>query len=67
MIASKILIVDNEPAFCDIMREFLVRKGFQVVVANGGDKALAICGREWPYIYGSLGSSDAGKERAGDA
>jgi DNA-binding response OmpR family regulator len=36
----KILVVDDEHLFCSMMREFIVRKGFKVVVAFNGDEAM---------------------------
>lgn len=44
--SRKILIVDDELSFCETLREFLMRKGYQVSVATNGDRALAIYGDE---------------------
>lgn len=48
--SEKILVVDDELAFCEVLRDFLVSKGFQVVIANGGDEALKVYPEEKPSI-----------------
>lgn len=46
----KILVVDDEPAFCDVLREFLESKGYSVVVANSGDAAISTYPVEKPSV-----------------
>ena len=38
----KILVVDDEPAIIKILKTFLSKKGFDVVDALGGEKALEV-------------------------
>ncbi|MFC1480222.1 response regulator transcription factor [Candidatus Omnitrophota bacterium] len=40
--AKKILVVDDEQEILSLIDEFLTRKGFQVIVADNGEKALDI-------------------------
>jgi two-component system response regulator (stage 0 sporulation protein F) len=47
---EKILVVDDEPAFCEVLREFLESKGFKVTVANSGDEALTTYPEEKPSV-----------------
>lgn len=37
-----ILVVDDEPALCQLAQEILTRAGYQVLLANDGDKAVEI-------------------------
>ena len=46
----KILVVDDEPLHCDLMREFLEGKGYSVVEAFDGDQALELYKRERPDV-----------------
>lgn len=45
---SKILIVDDEPSFCKMLRRFLEQRGYEVVQALNGDDAVSIYDKEWP-------------------
>lgn len=38
----KILVVDDEPAICEIVKAYLEREGFTVYTAADGDQALAM-------------------------
>lgn len=38
--ARSIMIVDDDPVFCSIVRELLKRSGFRVLVAHSVDEAL---------------------------
>ncbi len=40
MIPKKVLIVDDEPDFCDVLRDFLRIRGFEVAIALSGEEAL---------------------------
>lgn len=48
--SEKILVVDDEPAFCEVLRDFLKSKGYNVVVANSGDEALSTYLEERPDV-----------------
>lgn len=40
--SRKILIVDDELCFCEVLRDFLMKRGYQASVATNGERALAI-------------------------
>lgn len=50
MIGATILVVDDEPKIVDIVRAYLARDGFRVVVAGDGDAALQAFRRERPAL-----------------
>lgn len=39
---ARILVVDDESAFCTLLRIALVQAGYEVVTANSGPEALAV-------------------------
>lgn len=39
--ARRILVVDDEPDFCETLHDFLVGKGYEAEVASNGDDALS--------------------------
>ena len=45
---NKILVVDDEPDFCEALSEFLADKGFSVMEANSCEEALAAYKQEKP-------------------
>ncbi len=45
-----ILVVDDELLFCDVMRRFLEKKGYRVLVAHDGYEALAVYEQERPDV-----------------
>ena len=47
---NKILVVDDEPDFCEALREFLAEKGFSVMEANSCEEALAAYSQERPDV-----------------
>ena len=47
---SKILVVDDEPDFCEAIRDLLEGSGFSVTEAYNGDQALAAYKRERPDV-----------------
>ncbi len=47
---NKILVVDDEPDFCEALREFLADKGFTVVEANSCEEALEAYSQERPDV-----------------
>ncbi len=48
--AKKILIVDDEPDFCDALGDFLGVKGYSVFKTHNGDQALAVYKQERPDV-----------------
>ena len=50
MMPKKVLIVDDEPDFCDALRDFLRSKGFEVAIALSGEEALRAYMREKPDV-----------------
>ena len=50
MIGATILVVDDEPKIVDIVRAYLARDGFRVVVAGDGAAALQAFRRERPAL-----------------
>jgi signal transduction histidine kinase len=50
MRTRKILVVDDEPQGCQVLREFFESKGYHVVEAYNGDEALALYSQEKPYL-----------------
>ena len=50
MTAKKILVVDDEPDFCDALRDFLTSKGYEVAVVLNGEEALPAYMQEKPDV-----------------
>ncbi len=48
--AKKVLIVDDEPDFCDVLRDFLRIRGFEVAIALSGEEALPAYMQEKPDV-----------------
>ena len=48
--SSKILVVDDEPDFCEALGDFLEAKGCSVLEAHDGDQALAVYRQERPDV-----------------
>lgn len=48
--AKTVLVVDDEPILCEMLREFLTGKGFHVTKAHDGDQALAVYKRHRPDV-----------------
>lgn len=46
----RVLVVDDEPTVCDVLREFLESCGYRVDVAYSGDEALASYQKDRPDI-----------------
>jgi PAS domain S-box-containing protein len=46
---SRVLVVDDEKAYCDLMAKHLERKGFNVDIAFGGREALSALESAQPY------------------
>ena len=47
---KKVLIVDDEPDFCDMLRDILRSKGFEVAIALSGEEALLAYMQEKPDV-----------------
>jgi len=47
---NKILVVDDEPDFCEALRDFLADKGFTVMEANSCEEALEAYSQERPDV-----------------
>ena len=47
---NKILVVDDEPDFCEALREFLEEKGFTVIEANSCEEGLSAYRQHRPDI-----------------
>jgi len=45
-----ILVVDDEPEICDLVGEFLTRRGYGVKTAGGGEQALEAIRKELPNL-----------------
>ena len=50
MMLKKVLIVDDEPDFCDALRDFLRIRGFGVAIALSGEEALLAYMQEKPDV-----------------
>ncbi len=50
MVKTKILIVDDEPNVCELIRIYLEREGFAVLIAHDGLVALDLVARERPEL-----------------
>jgi len=47
---ARILVVDDEQEICNMLKKFLVKKGYEVYTANNGEDALSIIKKERPHI-----------------
>ena len=47
---KKILVVDDEPDFCEVLRDFLGSKGYSVLEAHDGEQALEVYRQERPDV-----------------
>ncbi len=47
---SKVLVVDDDPDFCEITRLILSKKGYEVETASNGDMALRMMREERPAV-----------------
>ncbi len=50
MMLKKVLIVDDEPDFCDALRDILRIRGFEVAIALSGEEALPAYMRRKPDV-----------------
>ncbi len=49
-IKGKVLVIDDDPDFCEFMRTGLESDGFQVLIATSGNQGLAVMRREKPQL-----------------
>ncbi len=49
-VARRVLVVEDEPKLAELVKVFLVERGFTVLVAHDGDKGLEIARREKPEL-----------------
>lgn len=47
---ARILVVDDEPEICEVLKEFLELKGFEVITAHSGPEAIAKVKEERPHV-----------------
>jgi DNA-binding response OmpR family regulator len=47
---ARILIVDDEPDAVELLQEFLISKGYEVLTASGGEEALRKVKEERPHL-----------------
>ncbi|MFQ5875170.1 MAG: response regulator, partial [Dehalococcoidia bacterium] len=50
MMQYEVLVVDDDPSFCKVLRKFLVGKGYNVLEAHSGDEALDTYRQERPDL-----------------
>lgn len=48
--ASKIMVIDDEPGVCEILRKILVKEGYNVKIALGGQEALGMLREESVHL-----------------
>jgi len=47
---ARILVVDDEPEVCSMLKKFLTKKGHEVYAALNGEEALSVVKQERPHI-----------------
>ena len=50
MAAGKILVVDDDQNICELLRLYIEKEGFDVVIANDGRRALELFDTENPDL-----------------
>ena len=50
MASGKILVVDDDQNICELLRLYIEKEGFDVVIANDGRKALEMFDQENPDL-----------------
>jgi DNA-binding response OmpR family regulator len=48
--AARVLVVDDDPATVELLQEFLVSKGYEVLTASDGAEALRTVKAERPHL-----------------
>ena len=46
----RVLVVDDEPDFIELLREFLTAKGYEVIAASNGEEALRKVKEDRPHL-----------------
>ena len=46
----RVLVVDDEPAFVEMLTDFLAGKGYEVITASSGDEGLSKVKEERPHL-----------------
>ncbi len=46
----RVLIVDDEPDFLELIREFVTRRGYKAILAQSGSEALSKVKEERPHV-----------------
>ncbi len=46
----KILVVDDEPAVCDMLKKFLLKRGYKVITVLSGRQAISRVKRQRPHV-----------------
>jgi DNA-binding response OmpR family regulator len=49
-VMPRVLVVDDEPDFIELLREFLTAKGYEVIAASNGEEALRKVKEERPHL-----------------
>ena len=47
---ARILVVDDEPEVCNMLKKFLTKKGHEVFTALNGEEALSLVKKERPHM-----------------
>jgi DNA-binding response OmpR family regulator len=47
---KKILVVDDEPAVCNMLEKFLTRKGYEAIIALSGEEAIRKVKEGRPHV-----------------
>lgn len=50
MLDKKILIVDDEKEICELIRDYLIKEGFEVILANDGEQGLEYYRQHKPLL-----------------
>jgi DNA-binding response OmpR family regulator len=49
-VMPRVLVVDDEPDFIELLREFLTVKGYEVIAASNGEEALRKVKEDRPHL-----------------
>jgi len=47
---NKVLVVDDEKNICELLRLYLEKEGFEVIIAHDGEKAVAVAKEQSPAL-----------------
>ena len=48
--ATKILVVDDDVNICELLRLYLTKEGYDVIIAHNGTKAMELFAKELPQL-----------------